>query len=116
MGTSQNRCLLKENKMHKTFNVRMIMFMDCNENLYFTRRVKIPVADLVGSIYKVLDKIFVAGQNDFNPVENCCSVSSGDVIEYDSRLWLIASFGFTQITEDQFDSLLKTDRLERTML
>ena len=94
----------------------MIAFRDCNENLYSVRRVKVLVVDSIGTVYKVLEKIFVAGQNDFNPVQNCCSVSSGDVIEYDNQLWLITSFGFTQITEDQFDSLLKTDRLDRVML
>lgn len=96
--------------MHKTFNVRMTAFMNSNENFYSIRKVKVNATDLTDSVSSNLDKIFVAGQNDFNPVPNCCSVSSGDVIEYDQKLYCIVSVGFVQITEEEFNEYMKIER------
>jgi hypothetical protein len=102
-----------ELKMHKTFNVRMIAFMDSDVGKYTVRRVKVPVdqlSDLDG--YTSLEAIFKAGQNDFNPLK-CPSVSVGDVIEYNDNLFQINRSGFHKITEQTFEKILQTERSER---
>lgn len=97
----------------KTFNVRMTAFMESNENFYSIRKVKVDSSQLTESIFQNLDKIFVEGQNDFNPVKNCCSVSTGDVIEYDQKLYCITSGGFVEITEEEFNEFMKIERRYR---
>lgn len=65
-----------------------------------------------------LGLVFQYGQNDFsasNPEHNTTySLSVGDVILLDGKLYAICGIGFTEITRDQFDSLVATNRRDRT--
>jgi len=76
------------------------------------RMVTIPNTDRVS-----LDVVFYYGQNDFafGPEKNTtCSVSVGDVIELDDgSLWLVKSFGFRNITREQFEDWKALDRHDR---
>jgi hypothetical protein len=59
----------------------------------FVRPVEVPAEELTGDVDRDLDVIFRYGQNDFQPVRGCCSVSVGDVIEYEG-LHEVAAVGF----------------------
>lgn len=85
-------------------NVRMTAFMDGE-----IRAVNIPDDTPADN---VLDEVFRLGQNDFQPIKDRCSVSVGDVIEYDG-LHMVGAIGFFKITDEQFKELMAMPRRER---
>lgn len=60
-----------------------------------------------------LELIFHQGQNDVQPVEGVCSVSMGDVIELDDKLFLVRPVGFKLIDEDEYKTYLDMPRRDR---
>ena len=86
------------------YNVRMIANMEHNLGMYTIRRVK--VAKIT---FDILETIFENGQNQFQNVPNCCSVSIGDVIELEDKLFIVCIGGFHQISKEIFENLLSMD-------
>lgn len=63
------------------------------------RPIRVPQTILAGldseDTNALLNEAFRYGQNDFQPVEGCYSLSVGDVVELDpARRYRVASFGF----------------------
>lgn len=77
------------------------------------RKVDVPDAVLNGNPDNDLEKIFYYGQNDFQPVKNNCSVSTGDFIEYKNKLYLVMGVGFKKVSQKQMDDFMKLDSNER---
>jgi len=67
----------------------------------------------------ILESIFCLG-NDPDYSDNCSgefpSISSGDVIEFDGKLWMVMPAGFKQISTDELERAKKLPRVERTLL
>ena len=98
--------------------VRMLAFHDSTPNNVIISEVAVPDAegyqlwaDLC--ISAKLEQAFKWGQNDFQPQSSRCSVSVGDVVELDDKLWLCCSSGFKEIAQEDFDTLLATPRRDR---
>jgi hypothetical protein len=97
------------------YRVHMLAFSD---NPGEIREVTVPEGslpqdknDLAGN---VLDQVFYWGQNDFQPLPHP-SVSKGDVIELEpGKLFMVCSFGFREITVEQFLAYVATPRRERS--
>ena len=88
------------------YNVRMIANMEHNSGTYTIRRVKV---DLKLTDWNILEAIFENGQNQFQNVPNCCSVSIGDVVELEDKLFIVCIGGFHQISKEIFENLLSMD-------
>ncbi len=73
------------------FNVQLRAFQGG-----IVRTVNVPDVKLTGETNKDLDLIFKYGQNDFQPIYGKCSVSAGDLIEYNGEFYLIEMIGFTK--------------------
>jgi hypothetical protein len=59
-----------------------------------------------------LDAVFYYGQNDFQPQQHP-SVSMGDVIELNGKLFVIQAVGFKEITKEQLKNYKKLERIDR---
>lgn len=79
------------------------------------RRVDInqDVSDMNESV--LLNLTFRDGQNEEQPKENQCSVSAGDVIDLDGKLFLICDSFFKDITDQQLADYEKMDRHHRLL-
>ena len=86
--------------------VRMLAFHDENDPKF--REVTIP-----DDADNPLEAVYYYGQNDFQPVENCCSLSVGDVIFYENEKFLISPLGFYKLSETEFNELESLERRER---
>lgn len=93
-----------------SFQVRMTAFY----NPPRTREVAVPDDELRGVVEYDLEKIFYYGQNDFQPLP-ICSVSVGDVVEYNDELYLCQPMGFSKITAQEYDEFANTDRDQRRL-
>ena len=95
-----------------TFNVRMTAFGKPNE----VRTVNVPntVLDRAHGDEAVLEQVFYYGQNDFQPMPHP-SVSMGDVIELNQKLFLCQAFGFKEISKEQFDTYTQIPQRDRTI-
>jgi hypothetical protein len=83
------------------------------------RPIEIPFAEVAdvmqrhqgsGDVVALFEKSFYYGQNDFQPVEGCYSVSVGDVVEIVvdgvPQLRVVKDFGFSDpILEDEFEAM-----------
>ena len=87
------------------FQVHMLAFMKGE-----IREVNVPDENLGEDVNSDLEEIFKFGQNDYQPIKGRCSVSSGDVIDYNGQLYLIAMAGFRKMSAEQFENYKKTDR------
>ena len=87
------------------FNVHMTAFMNGE-----IREVNVPDEELNGDVHDDLERIFYWGQNDFQPIKDRCSVSSGDVIDYNGQLYLILMAGFRKLSAEQFEHYKSVDR------
>jgi len=87
------------------FNVHMTAFMNGE-----IREVNVPDENLGEDIHSDLEEIFKFGQNDFQPIKDRCSVSAGDVIDYNGQLYLILMAGFRKISAKQFEHYKSVDR------
>lgn len=95
-----------------TFRVRMIAFEDTNpDGSIKVREVDVPDNLLTGK-FPDLDRIFHFGQNDFQP-KDFCSVSVGDVIEFQGKLFVVRPTGFGEISEMDYLELATIERRER---
>lgn len=93
-------------------NVRMLAFMDGE-----IREVNLPddeFARCEGTL-DVLSLTFRYGQNDFQPINDRCSVSVGDVIEYDGGLYVVCTTGFRKLSQQEYDEYLKVERPSRSL-
>lgn len=67
---------------------------------------------------EILENIFCLG-NDPDYSENYSgefpSISSGDVIEFDGKLWMVMPTGFKQITTDELERAKNLSRVERAV-
>ena len=89
------------------------------------RMVEVPDSDLPLHIQgvdphffenHVLEKVFYYGQNDFavGPEKNTtCSVSAGDVVEFEDRFFLCAMAGWKEINETQLEEYKSLPRRDR---
>ena len=86
------------------FQVRMIAaYAEPN-----ARKVIVPDDELTDAIWPNLELIFRYGQNDFQP-QRICSVSVGDVVEYNYELYLCQPTGFSKITAQEYEALIDLD-------
>ena len=95
-------------------NVHMLAFMNGE-----IREVIIP--DDINCIETVLNQTFMFGQNDFQPYEDRCSVSVGDVIELSEEFeknqgfYLVTGDGFKKLSQAEYDDYLKAPQRDRGM-
>jgi hypothetical protein len=93
-----------------TFNVRMLAYHDDDK----IRSVDVPDDLIKGwSDASVLSEIFHFGQNEFQPVERCCSVSVGDVIELNEKFFIVCTMGFKEINRKELDEYQGIPRYRR---
>lgn len=85
--------------MTTTIQVQQFRF---NDGAY--RNVEVPTAEISENIDETLEKVFMYGQNDFQPLDRP-SVSVGDVINYDGQYFVVANFGFKKIKSDMYATL-----------
>ena len=90
------------------FNVYMTAFMNGE-----IREVDVPDNDLGGNVHNELERIFYWGQNDFQSVFDRCSVSAGDVIDYNGTLYLVLMADFCKISTEQFEHYKSVDHHAR---
>lgn len=91
--------------------VRMLAFHEAGRDPDF-REVVIP--DEPMTLLDKLAKVFHFGQNDFQPLPKCCSVSVGDVIFDGDDRYLVCARGFRKLTADEYAAFEKLDRRERS--
>lgn len=82
--------------MTKQFNVHMLAFEKGK-----IREVNVPCEELTGKLGQDLDLIFRYGQNDFQP-QPICSVSVGDVAEFDGEPYMVMSSGWKKMSKQEF--------------
>ena len=95
------------------FNVRMMAFGRTDDEV---RVVDVPndrLAEATDDEGK-LGLVFELGQNDFQPKQHP-SVSVGDVIELNGKLWLVKPVGFVTMDEDEFDKYRAIPRRDRSL-
>ena len=91
----------------KTYKVHMMAFGKPGE----IREVDLP-EPVPTDIEELAEEIFRLGQNDFQP--KChCSVSMGDVMEIDGKLYGVAAFGIKEITQQQFEEYKNIPQRDR---
>lgn len=65
------------------------------------RPVRVPTKELALAqsrhLNAVLETIYYFGQNDITPSQEYCSVSVGDVIQYDGHRYMVSGFGFRKL-------------------
>jgi hypothetical protein len=91
------------------YKVHMLAFMDGE-----IREVVISDDFLPCHTKELLELIYRFGQNDFQPVENRCSVSIGDVAEIDGKFHICKSLGWEEISDTDLDQYRKIDAFKRT--
>jgi hypothetical protein len=64
------------------------------------RPVEIPSEAIHLPTMELLEEVFRLGQNMFQPVEGCCSVSVGDVIRFGDERWEVDMFGFKRLPDE----------------
>lgn len=89
------------------FSVRMIAYHTLNNGEALIRPVKVPDSELRKNLAGNLELIFKYGQNDIQPVQNRCSVSVTDVIEYCNKLYVVCSIGFKEISFTEYDRYIQ---------
>lgn len=94
--------------------VRMIAFGDGQ-----IREVEIPDGEWNAQFNiptRQLELVFHYGQNDFQPVSNCPSVSVGDVIELEDKLFKVCGFGFSEMSQEQYEAFAQLDQRDRVLI
>lgn len=68
-------------------------------------------------IRNLLDQIYHFGQNEIQPVEGICSVSTGDVIEIPMGdtidFYLVQTLGFEKLTQQEYNNYRSLNREDR---
>lgn len=80
------------------------------------RQVEVPddKVILTKSHIELLELIFYYGQNDFQP-QQVCSVSMGDVVELDDKIYRCEAVGWKEITPEQLKEYEALDRRDRVL-
>lgn len=68
---------------------------------------------LADSRKKLLELVYYYGQNDVQPVNDCCSVSMGDVAVVEGKYFLCCPVGWRELSEEEFRAYKATNRLDR---
>ena len=77
------------------------------------RNVKVPTEKLKDlEKHLILELVFHYGQNDFQPQDHP-SVSVGDIILYNEERWMVAGFGFKQITSEEWQQLCQASIMSK---
>lgn len=98
------------------FKVRMLAFGDPGD----VREVDVPDEEISRKTTKtstqsfMLELIFKYGQNDFQP-KKMPSVSMGDVIEYDGKLFVVCALGFNELKAEKLALYEEMTPIERQM-
>lgn len=94
----------------KTVNVDMLAFGEENQ----IREVDVPVnvVNKCANESQILDVIYRLGQNDFQ-LKPCPSVSAGDVIHLNDKLFIVCNMGFKVITKEQLEEYKKCSQRDR---
>lgn len=91
-------------------NVHMLALMEESP----LRPVNVPDEQLTGTMND-LDKVYLYGQNDFQPLQ-FCSVSAGDVIHWNEKPYLVAAMGFQLLTLEQYVKYINTNHRDQYMM
>ena len=91
------------------YQVHMLAFEDGK-----VREVEVPDKEISGDRSHDLERIFHWGQNDFQP-QNMCSVSAGDIVEYNSGFFMVMMSGYKEMTAQQFEQYKKSNNKFRFM-
>lgn len=83
----------------KTVQVQQFKF---NDGQY--RNVELPLSCINENINVTLEYVFHYGQNDFQR-QDSPSVSVGDVINLDSKYYVVQGRGFKQIKSEEYEKL-----------
>jgi hypothetical protein len=67
------------------------------------RPVEVPSDAIHMDTNELLNIVFHNGQNDFQPVEGCCSVSVDDVIRIGDERWKVSFMGFELLPDEHED-------------
>lgn len=78
-----------------------MMLADSSPRWENPRLVEVPNEEVVSDTMELLERIYYWGQNDFQP-RQCCSVSMGDVAEVDGKFYICVSFGWKELSKDEF--------------
>jgi hypothetical protein len=78
------------------------------------REVDVPNEEVVEDTDALLESVFYYGQNDFQPQQHP-SVSVGDVVELDSKYYLVMGIGFKEITQAELQNYMQLDRRGRML-
>ena len=81
-----------------------------------TRGVDVGTYDPADGLDALLNKVFYYGQNDFQPIINCCSVSVGDVINFEGQKYLILPIGFQRMTPEEYKEYRECSRRFRVLM
>ena len=79
-----------------------------------TRVVNIPDENETKDNEAILGAVFYYGQNEFQEVANCCSVSVGDVVNLRGKRWLVLPFGFSEMMDKEWEEYCSIPRLDRS--
>ena len=90
------------------FEVEMWMFEEGK-----IREVNVPDHEIANRTHQNLDLVFKYGQNDFQP-QKLPSVSTGDVIRYENKRYMVMGTGFKEVTEETDPANIKS-REERAL-
>jgi len=94
----------------KTINVEMLAFGEDNQ----LREVDVPLNEISElNESQILDVVYRLGQNDFQ-AKPCPSVSVGDVIHLNDKLFIVCNMGFKDITKEQLEEYKLCPRRDRS--
>ena len=88
------------NKPMKTITYKVHMLANNPPEWENPRKVAVPSEEVVSDTMKLLEAIYIWGQNENQPRE-CCSVSMGDVAEVDGKFYICQSIGWKEISKDE---------------
>ena len=91
--------------------VQMLAF----ENEGVVRLVNVPDNELCADPLHALETVFYYGQNDFQP-QNICSLSCGDVAEYEGKNYLCCFAGWQEIDDETLASYKAIPRRNRGLV
>lgn len=77
------------------------------------REVNVPDSNYAVDSDEILHAVYKYGQNEIQPIPKTCSVSIGDVIEWNGKHHIVRPIGFSLLTDDelaQYKSLPRQDR------
>jgi len=64
----------------------------------------------------VLEEVFYWGQNDFQPVKGCYSVSVGDIICWNDKKIMVMAVGFEELSDTDYQEYTALPDAERRQM